>query len=249
MSDLHLGVSEFNIPPLDEDQDCTLILAGDIKEGYSHLDYLKSLSKRFQHVIYVPGNHEFYDQDYLVVHDKWKDKTKDVDNLHFLDNESIVIDDVRIVCSTLWSDMQLDTNPLAEFDAKQNLHDYKSIRHGSRMFSPLDSDRLHKEAVKYIDSTLSKPFNGKTVVVTHHCPTLKFIEPRFQSSPVNFCFNSDLDWLFDKHDVDLAVFGHTHQCVDFEMYGTRYISNQRGYQSLFGYGEDTGFDPTLVVEL
>lgn len=44
--------------------------------------------------------------------------------------------------------------------------------------------------------------------------------------------------------VALWVHGHTHTSVDFEMAGTRVVSNQRGYP-----GEESGFQPSLVIDL
>ena len=46
--------------------------------------------------------------------------------------------------------------------------------------------------------------------------------------------------------VALWVHGHTHTSVDFEVAGTRVVSNQRDYP---GEGEESGFRPALVIDL
>ena len=45
--------------------------------------------------------------------------------------------------------------------------------------------------------------------------------------------------------VALWVHGHTHWCVDYEVRGTRVVSNQRGYP----HQKVPGFDPAWVIEL
>jgi hypothetical protein len=44
--------------------------------------------------------------------------------------------------------------------------------------------------------------------------------------------------------MKLWVHGHTHHCVDYELGGTRILSNQRGYPR-----DQTTFDPGLVIEI
>jgi hypothetical protein len=48
----------------------------------------------------------------------------------------------------------------------------------------------------------------------------------------------------DGQRVPLWIHGHTHYCVDYEVAGTRVVSNQRGYPD-----QETGFDPALVVDI
>lgn len=43
---------------------------------------------------------------------------------------------------------------------------------------------------------------------------------------------------------DLWVYGHTHVAADFLKEGCRVVSNPRGYP-----GQNTGFDPDLLIEL
>ena len=69
VSDLHLEYASVHIPNDMQilrngtEAGQVLVLAGDICE-YNHLEVLKAFiqvqSERFYHVIYVPGNHEYY---------------------------------------------------------------------------------------------------------------------------------------------------------------------------------------------
>jgi len=77
------------------------------------------------------------------------------------------------------------------------------------------------------------------MIVTHHAPTLndtsehKFEGPFF--NPVMFGFSSNLEYLFKNYgrdnnsNVDTWLFGHTHFSNQIVKYGTKIISNQRGY--------------------
>lgn len=50
--------------------------------------------------------------------------------------------------------------------------------------------------------------------------------------------------LMGGDQVDLWVHGHSHTAVDYDVAGTRVVCNPRGCP-----GEDTGFNPGLVLTL
>ena len=60
LSDLHLEFSQLDIPAVDAQ---ILVLAGDIATGSKGIDFAKSVSSRYAHILYVMGNHEFYGHD------------------------------------------------------------------------------------------------------------------------------------------------------------------------------------------
>jgi predicted phosphodiesterase len=86
---------------------------------------------------------------------------------------------------------------------------------------------LHNETVEWLKQKLDAPFDGKTVVVTHHGPSLKCAHPQFGNNTIGSCFISDLDYLVKKADV--WCFGHTHASLDTRVGKCRLVSNQRGY--------------------
>ena len=127
-SDIHLELpgATFVVPELPDDKETVLVLAGDIDTGHNATDFIKPLLRQFRAVIYVLGNHEFYGNRVDKVQRRWKATNEYHDNLHVLDDAVVVIDDVRFIGSTLWTDMDRG-NPLAEMDAQQYLNDYRRI--------------------------------------------------------------------------------------------------------------------------
>jgi hypothetical protein len=103
---------------------------------------------------------------------------------------------------------------------------------------------IHHRSLRWLTERLDAPFAGPTVVVTHAAPGLRSSNPVHRNDPLTAAFASDLEWMLDGRAV-LWIHGHTHFCCDYEVGGTRVVSNQRGYP-----GEDTGaFDPALVIEV
>ncbi len=99
----------------------------------------------------------------------------------------------------------------------------------------------NRVAFDFLKRELSEPFDGKTVVVTHHCPVPEVGREKHNDHLSAAYFNS---WHALLPLVDVWIFGHTHRAVDCELDGCRIISNPRGYP-----GEETGFVPNLTVEI
>ena len=102
-------------------------------------------------------------------------------------------------------------------------------------------------ARRFLEERLRAPFDGKTVVITHHAPSAASIAPRFgdDSTHINASFVSRLDELIAP-PVRLWVHGHTHASFDYELSGARVVCNPRGYVPM---EINPGFDPGLVVEV
>lgn len=76
VSDLHLEFykegDEVYRPPVEKDDANTvLLLAGDIHVGTKALPWIEEMTKRYRHVVYVLGNHEFYGQEWYKTLDFW----------------------------------------------------------------------------------------------------------------------------------------------------------------------------------
>lgn len=81
-----------------------LICAGDISEKDQGIEWVKNFDCD---VIYVCGNHEFWNNDYYDVIETLKEKVKlpEYKHIHFLHNDSIVLNGVRFVGGTMWADL------------------------------------------------------------------------------------------------------------------------------------------------
>ncbi|MCB2425401.1 metallophosphoesterase [Methylophaga pinxianii] len=228
-SDLHLEQG-YPFHPNSSDADL-IILAGDIDVGLRGLEYAAELIDRMNTpVIYIPGNHEFYRHDINDLRNEMHHFAESKQKLHLLDNSSVIMKGIRFIGSTLWTDYVLDgrfnkaeTMSLINF----MLNDHRLINKGKDRFTTEDALELHLESKAFLINQLNEPFDGKTVVVTHHAPSLKAHHPHFEMDTIAAAFISDCDELLKLANV--WCFGHTHANVDTVIDGCRLVSNQKGY--------------------
>jgi Icc-related predicted phosphoesterase len=166
-----------------------------------------------------------------------------------LNNDKIVLNGVRFLGSTLWTDFKLYGEGEAWFSrqrAKRSIQDFASIRNHGRTFTPEDSVELHETSRAWIESELGANFNGPTVVVTHHLPALMSVAKRYANDPLNPAFASRLEDLIEKYHPELWIHGHTHVPCDYDLFNTRIVCNPRGYPREF---RRTKFREDLQVTL
>lgn len=228
-SDLHLEHGATFFPQQNESE--VVILAGDIHIGLQGLEYAVTLIETLnKHVIYVPGNHEFFWHDVITLREEMQRFSKQHAKLHVLDNTQINVHGVRFIGSTLWTDYQIDQRfPVNKNQkiAAMYLKDHRLIQYAQRRFSPQDALQLHLESKAFLTTALQQPFDGKTVVVTHHAPSLACAHPYFGFNKLAGAYISDCDALLKQ--ADLWCYGHTHANVDFVIENCRVVSNQKGH--------------------
>ena len=103
--------------------------------------------------------------------------------------------------------------------------------------------------IEPLRAALAEPFDGPTVVITHHAPTLNSIHPRFAGSPLNGLFVTDAQDLVAASGARLWIHGHTHDSFDYQVQCTRVLCNPRGYVNWSGKTENNAFDPALVIDV
>jgi len=241
LSDLHIEYAEFTPPPTGAG---TVILAGDIGVGSAGVLWAGRSFPR-QTVLYVPGNHEFYEQDIDLVPELRKAAPE---NVQVLDNEEAELDGIRFLGSTLWTDFAFDGDANAEAldEARRFIRDFSVIRNGERLFTPEDSVVLHQAGRRWLEARLEEPFAGPTVVITHHLPAARSTAGPYAASPLNPAFASRLEPLIERYSPVLWIHGHTHVPCDYRLGATRVVCNPRGYPR---ETYDTAFDPALVVDV
>ena len=144
LSDLHQEFRPYEIEKLPEDKDTVLVLAGDIDVGVDACDFIIEQSANFAHVLYLLGNHEFYHNDLYRLADEVRGELADIPNVSFLDNDDVVIGDVRFIGSTLWSDMD-DENPHSMFIIERSMNDYKYIKQSGMRIVAATTINLFKQ--------------------------------------------------------------------------------------------------------
>jgi len=245
VSDLHLGFAAFELPDAHAD---LVVLAGDIARPPEACAWAQRLGKQ---VVYVAGNHEFYGGSIdgtiaaLRAHSAGT-------AIHLLEADELIVDGVRFLGTTLWSDFAVvDAPERAAAQALSMIRDFSRIRadeSSGRLFSPADSIRLFRNSASWLREKLDEPWNGPTVVVTHHAPSPRSIHPRFAGLPLNACFVSDAEHLMGGNRVALWIHGHTHDSFDYLVRDTRVVCNPRGYVK-HDIQENASFDPALVVQI
>lgn len=248
LSDLHLSVAGLDLPTADAD---VVILAGDISRPKQAFDWALKLTKP---VLYVAGNHEFYGNSISGTMADLKQRSQGT-HIQILEQDQVVLQGVRFLGVTLWTDFLLYGEGAPQEEAVSQA--LKFIRDFSRIesdnvadaaFTPAQSARLFQASKLWLEKQLAIPFDGPTVVITHHGPSPQSVHPRFEGSAVNPCFVSNLEDLMGAERVALWIHGHTHDSFDYRVSGTRVVCNPRGYQK-DGVNENALFNPNLVIKV
>ncbi|MRR50423.1 MAG: hypothetical protein EG825_05840 [Rhodocyclaceae bacterium] len=254
-SDLHLELMRSGLwqpPPLDVD---VVVLAGDIGKHTHGIEWAMEAFRQVPvspEILYIAGNHEYYDAHLGLLGELQKPRWGQL-GVQFLERRVFEWPGVRILGCTLWSGFSLhgaDKIDAYMSVARRSINDYWLIHaHNGKRLEPRDTLKLHRKAVRWLDTELAKPFDGRTVVVTHFAPHRGCVPAKFEGSELSPYFVTDLAWLMEKHRIAVWCFGHTHTNCDFVAEnGCRVVSNQRGYTSEYAAG-DMGFRPDLVIEV
>lgn len=257
LSDLHL---EHNMPAEVPSCDADLvILAGDIANGREGIDWA---ARTFDvPVVYVPGNHEYYESHFDLVDRMMAEASAEFTNVSVLNNGVAEFSGadgarVRVIGTTWWTDYRLfgsERTDAAMLACASVMMDHKLIRttgdNGAlRPFTPADAMARHLAATAWLEAELARPFDGKTVVVTHHGPDLGSLDARYAHDIVSAGFVSRRPDLVMQ--ADLWVHGHTHTGFDYWLDDARVVCNPRGYVSRrTGELENPQFDWNKVVEI
>lgn len=248
VSDLHLSVWPFELLGTDAD---IVVVAGDVGRPKMAIEWLAAIPKR---VLFVAGNHEFYGGAIDTTRAELKQLARGT-RVQVLDDDETILDGVRFLGSTLWTDFMLfgagPKRAAALDEARKFLRDFTRIHRISTsdaLYTPEDSVELFRTHVQWLRERLASRYSGPTVVITHHAPSPSSIHPRFTDSLLNACFVSDLTRTLDGSRAVLWIHGHTHDSFDYDVNGTRVVCNPRGYAK-GGVNENRVFDPQKIVNV
>lgn len=240
LSDLHNEIQPFFPAVLDAD---VTILAGDIHTQGRGVEWaLQAFPGR---VLYVPGNHEFWKGNIDATLAKMKAIAENSGGrIQVLQRDAVVIDGVRFLGATGWTDFALDDEYNGALNAARgDMREFsrRLIRHGVgyKVWRVEDAQQESLRTRQWLGEELAMRFDGPTVVVTHHAPSMRSLKT---SSPDGLDLAYANAWDDLMGPAVLWVHGHIHQAVDYLIGGTRVISNPGGYP-----GQATGFDPGLIV--
>ncbi len=240
LSDLHNEFDPFFPEPLDCD---VVILAGDIDLKARGVEWAKQAFS--VPVLYVPGNHEFYGGHLTRTLEALR--AAGDEHVQVLDRDEVILAGVRFLGATMWTDFAATGNPhISAFSAQNALADFRQIRaENYRRIRPADLVAKAVQAKDWLRMKLSEPFDGPTVVITHHAPTLRSLQDNpHAGTDLDAAFANRWEDLMGGDKVALWVHGHSHTAVDYDVAGTRVVSNPRGYP-----GEEAGFRSDWVIEV
>lgn len=240
-SDIHLEFGHNWRPPKDIEGD-VMLLAGDMVtfNQYKPLKYF--LTNWQKPVIYIAGNHEYYDTRIGAAEKVAVEWIKNkLPNVHYLKDSATEIDGVHFFGGTMWTDFD-GANYSAMACAQRAMNDYRVIKTDKRSYlQPEETVELHKTYVQNLLEWFEKDLSGPRVVLSHHAPIPgPSGKNRYDDPLLDAAYTSrDMIKIIDQHQPDLWVYGHTHQPNDQTFGKTRIISNPRGYPK-YECGE---FDP------
>lgn len=274
LSDLHLEAHPHFVPEPAPGAD-VLVLAGDVgsyQEGSQLADQDFGLA-RFSPlpqgagwptpVLFVPGNHEYDAQDFDEAHARLR-STCDRLGIAWLERETLVMQGVRFVGTTLWSDFDAlaDHEGSADLGRRLKLREkafraanfYLRKTGGTRDGEPFLAEAMRDQALlcqQWLAQALAVPFAGPTVAVTHFAPSLLSADPRYGLVPGTAGFCNALDGLLPR--ASLWLHGHLHAPSDYTVRGEsgdgspwqcRVVANPLGYARK---GEQASFQPRCVI--
>ncbi len=240
MSDLHLEFHRDNgisfIDSMDSTDVDVLVLAGDIaplRDHYWLNNAFDGFCDKYKHVVYVPGNHEYYGTSTAVAEQNLSIVEMAHQNLHILrDGQPIVIGGKRFIGGTLW----FREIPNARVYGQQ-MNDFHVIDG----FEPW----VYAQNKLVVDG-LTSNLSPDDIVVTHHLPSQQSVHRKFRMSSLNPFFVCELDQLIVARKPKLWIHGHTHEACDHVVGTTRVLANPHGYprESI-----ETPFNPKLVLDI
>lgn len=260
ISDLHLERRRLDLIALPTAPFDVLACPGDLYEGRPErgLAALVHLAQG-KPIVLVPGNHERYAPtgdlrtapELLAALEAEVARVNELGaRIHLLQGaQACVIDGVRFVGTTLWSDWRLAGRWLAADtpDRPEDPVAYAAARMtdpvtGSREYlgsirkpdgaawQPADAMAAHAAEREALHAALRIRHDGPTVVVTHH-PASPLAADRYRDEPgvpwwvPAFYASTALDDLPDAERPDLWISGHFHAGHDLRVGRCRWVSN------------------------
>ncbi len=244
ISDLHLEERKsipddiFPTDPIQPNSIC--ILNGDISEPDldSYTQFLQEAKSKFDHVIVCIGNHECYYSSLWYADTKCRQICEELGCI-FLEKESVVIDGVKFIGTTLWSNITPEVYAMLNKKCLKGYHSIEEFSDENFDYSSV----LFEENLNYIQAELAIS-DLPCVVITHHAPTrLMNNSQRGRCMKMEAVYCNDLDDMFSAPIV-LWVSGHTHVARILEINNVLLVSNPYGRKK-----EKTGYDRNLYISL
>lgn len=249
-SDLHLEATSFIPDRADVLSADVIVLAGDIHEGTKAFRWARE-SFEGKAVVYVAGNHEYYGGHFDRTLDEMRAAAR-VHDIDFLECDAVELGGYRFLGTTLWTDFDLfgiERRGLAMSRAISNILDYSEISVSrtpethwttSNTLVPALTRRRHRASREWLFAEIKKGDPNKTIVVTHHAPSIQSVPQHLREDFLSACYASNLDE--DQCDVAYWLHGHMHTSCQYPYGSATVVCNPRGVQDWRGGFENPNFN-------
>lgn len=247
LSDLHFDCGNYpHVKKINTDGVDIIILAGDIGNKFQAMNFIKPFLDKGIAVIYVLGNHEFYNENtqpltIAEIKDGWKKRSDKNPNLYVLDNDAVVIKGIKFIGSTGWTQLTPEKFLKSEVSSELSFSsDFQKIMKTKLMKGyvivrgkPITIEQyqeLHNKDIEYIKSEIAKPFEGKKILITHHPLVKESNNPIYPTGTFNFqLYCSEYGEMIAKSDLDYYFHGHVHHSCQYYLGKTLVDCNAFGY--------------------
>ena len=242
ISDIHIDTWQDDLSWLSTRNSTKLIIAGDIADSIKDVEYgLRKISPLYEKIYYIDGNHEY--ENCRFAYEDQKQNLRELcdylDNVHFLPDNPVIIDNIGIVgCCGWWTFDFAGADPhecskwLAEESA--NWSEYQNIG-----FS-IDQD-LIKYFFKKLSTTdyitlrehINQIYNNvnKIIVVTHTpCHTGNTTDAYPGSGNIKGLYGNSMmmNIALSFNKIKYWINGHCHDQTYVKENGIEFINNPRG---------------------
>ena len=222
-----------------------LLLAGDthnLGRKFTQLPYLDVLSEQYKMVYIIPGNHEFYAgfDAQICLQENYELDLRP--NVFLVNNFVKIIKNVRLIFTTLWSKIEREKHAIVT-----GMSDFHLIRCKGTPLTIENYNELFEASWAFLSREINTPFDGTTIVVTHHLPSDLCNLEKFKGSVLNEAFCVNLTHEIEASHVDYWIYGHSHgNKPPFSIGNTMMLTNQLGYVHI---GENRSFEYDALIAL
>lgn len=213
-----------------------VVITGDLHANTRGIDFIKHLISLGYQVVYILGNHEFYNYEINEIIERWRVLAAVTPGLYFLEEDSVVIDNVEFFGSCLWTEMGTsEPGEMIHWDLKQRIKRNDDFTCTKNWTPQKMADRFHRVWPKMRDMILASESENK-VMLSHFLPSWESIHPAYFGNPANPFFASALDEFIKISKLRYWFHGHAHTSFDYRIGedddACRIICHPYGYHDL-----------------
>ena len=251
VSDLHIDIG--SQPKIEWPEADILVITGDTANSLGGVQKLfKSIAGRYQHVLYVSGNHEHYSnspQNRTVAETEAKLAAivAEAGGIYLPTVDHVQIGDLYFVGRNGWYSMDYDGRlNINEVKWRENMNDNRWIGF-DKIHQPMPWELAKTHAADFdriMGDIIARDPSARIVAMTHTAPTLETLSSLPEHACMNdFYVNMNMQTVIDNHSTNIMVWahGHTHYRQDKRVQGIEFIVNPRGYPY-----ENPNWEPVVI---